>query len=305
MAGKIIICRGYPASGKTTWAEEQVSAHESTVHVSRDDIRFNYLKLDRGVGTQEQENIVTRVQHLIVSELIGRGYTVILDDTNLPLKRAREWAQTAVSWGAEWEVKDFPVDAATCVQRDTDRYLDGGRYVGEDVIRGMAARFQFPLPEVVLTDPAAPVKYEPNVYLPPAWIVDLDGTLALHTSGRSPYDFTRVSEDSVNIPVENLIHGLAGEGHQIIFLSGRDDSCYQDTFNWITGAKVPGYGQEIILFMRKTGDQRKDALIKSEIFWDEIAPKWHVIGVLDDRQQVIDMWRGLGLFAAQVDYGNF
>lgn len=59
------------------------------------------------------------------------------------------------------------------------------------------------------------------------------------------------------------------------------------------------------LHMRKTGDGRKDSIIKEEIFWEHIEPKYNVIGVFEDRSRVVDMWRSLGLKTFQVEYGNF
>jgi hypothetical protein len=58
--------------------------------------------------------------------------------------------------------------------------------------------------------------------------------------------------------------------------------------------------------MRKTGDMRKDSLVKEEIYNSNIAPNYNVFLILDDRDQVIDLWRNkLGLTAFQVAYGNF
>ena len=57
--------------------------------------------------------------------------------------------------------------------------------------------------------------------------------------------------------------------------------------------------------MRATGDQRRDSIVKLEIFDQEIRDRYHVIGVFDDRQQVVRMWRALGLTVFQVAEGDF
>lgn len=57
--------------------------------------------------------------------------------------------------------------------------------------------------------------------------------------------------------------------------------------------------------MRPAGDSRKDAIVKREIFDQEIRDRWRVIGVFDDRQQVVRMWRALGLTVFQVAEGDF
>lgn len=36
-----------------------------------------------------------------------------------------------------------------------------------------------------------------------------------------------------------------------------------------------------------------------------IKDKYNVLGIFDDRQQVVDMWRSLGLKCFQVEPGNF
>lgn len=57
--------------------------------------------------------------------------------------------------------------------------------------------------------------------------------------------------------------------------------------------------------MRPAGDSRRDAIVKREIFEEEIRDRWRVVGVFDDRQQVARRWRELGLTVSQVAEGDF
>ena len=58
--------------------------------------------------------------------------------------------------------------------------------------------------------------------------------------------------------------------------------------------------------MRRTGDRRKDSTVKREMYERTVPGTYDVLLVLDDRNQVVDMWRKvLGLPCFQVDYGNF
>jgi hypothetical protein len=57
--------------------------------------------------------------------------------------------------------------------------------------------------------------------------------------------------------------------------------------------------------MRKQGDFRRDSIVKKEIYDNDIKGKFDVEFVLDDRQQVVDMWREIGLKCLQVAPGNF
>ena len=131
-------------------------------------------------------------------------------------------------------------------------------------------------------------------------IVDIDGTVATRTN-RTPYDYTKVLDDATKPDVIEVVKALWEAGNEIVFVSARDDQCYDDTFEWLR-LHCPPFTK---LYMRKTGDLRGDGVVKREIYETHIKPYSEVLCVLDDRQRVVDMWRSLGLTCLQVDYGNF
>jgi len=57
--------------------------------------------------------------------------------------------------------------------------------------------------------------------------------------------------------------------------------------------------------MRSDGDYRADQVVKEELFRNQVEPKYDVIGVIDDRDKVVTMWRRLGLVCFQVAQGDF
>ena len=57
--------------------------------------------------------------------------------------------------------------------------------------------------------------------------------------------------------------------------------------------------------MRRTKDFRKDAIVKTELFEAHIRGQFEVLFVLDDRDQVVEMWRQMGFACLQVAPGNF
>lgn len=59
------------------------------------------------------------------------------------------------------------------------------------------------------------------------------------------------------------------------------------------------------LYMRGEGATRKDSIIKEELFMEHVYRKYNVLFVLDDRNQVVDKWREMGLTCFQVAPGNF
>ncbi|MGM7698487.1 polynucleotide kinase [Microbacterium sp. A84] len=135
-----------------------------------------------------------------------------------------------------------------------------------------------------------------------AWIIDVDGTLALRAA-RSPYNMHAVSRDRPNEPVVQLVQALLMHPNvdSIVVISGRDESARTQTQSWLTF-----HGIEFdSLFLRPLGDNRPDHIVKGEIYDSIIAPRYKVIGVVDDRRSVVEMWRARGLVCLQVADGDF
>lgn len=133
------------------------------------------------------------------------------------------------------------------------------------------------------------------------FIFDIDGTLANHKGVRGPYEEHKVKLDTPIMAVWKVLRSLAYD-YRIVFVSGRTNSCRQDTLEWIQMHAEQSLS-DIELYMRKTGDQRKDAIVKKEIYDEHIFPKYNVIGVFDDRLQVCRMLYENGIFCFNVNQG--
>lgn len=126
-------------------------------------------------------------------------------------------------------------------------------------------------------------------------IFDIDGTLAKNIS-RSPYDMTRVLEDEYHRDIAHLVYIMSLD-RQIIYVSGRDDSCREDTIKWLS--RIPIANPEWSLYMRKEGDKRNDAIIKYEIL-KELNKTFNIRYIFDDRDRVVKMAREAGFRVLQV-----
>ncbi len=152
-------------------------------------------------------------------------------------------------------------------------------------------------------------------------ICDIDGTVA-KKGDRDIFDWSKVDCDLPIQPVIDIIKSLSEESiyesiklpgcgccyedkyspvYEIIFLSGREESCKEMTIEWLKKHGIWGLwenndGYESKLLMRKTGDYRDDTIIKKEIYENEIKNKYDIIAAFDDKPKVIRMWRELGLF---------
>ncbi len=140
-----------------------------------------------------------------------------------------------------------------------------------------------------------------NNKLPKALICDLDGTLAL-MNGRNPFDASKCEHDVLNEPVANLLKNYKRIGHHILLVSGREEQFKTQTLLFLEKNTIAFD----LLLMRQSKDYRKDAIIKTELYNKYIKNKFFIEFVLDDRNQVVDMWRKeLGLPCFQVFYGDF
>jgi predicted kinase len=304
------ITRGLPGSGKTTYARKWVAEDPRTrARVNRDDIgvqlhgeRFYH---DRDL-MQDTEKAITIAQHAAIGQLLQRGWDVICDDTNLPGRTARDLRAIAVRNGADFEIHDMldvPLD--TVYAQNLDR-VGTPAFVPEHKIAEMAKRHTGRNAyEIPLADEESDAGFmEPYVTVPgtpDAIMVDIDGTVAL-MQGRSPFDETRVHEDRPNEAVIRAVRAMHAAGNRVIFCSGRTDGCYDATEAWLQEhVGVPYEG----LFMRKSGDQRKDSIVKVEIFDERIRRFYNIVGVFDDRAQVVAAWRKLGLPVFAVAEGDF
>lgn len=276
---RVYVCKGLPASGKSTWARAYVAEHPSTTkRINKDDLR---AMLDAGRHSKSNEQFVEQVRDQLIVAALQAGKHVIVDDTNLaPRHEAR--IRQLVKGLAEVEVKWFDIEVEEAIARDLAR----PNSVGEKVIRGMWKQFIA----------APPLTYEIDPTLPTAVIVDLDGTLALMVA-RGPYDAALCETDKLNPVVASIIV----HHEHVLLMSGRDAKFRPETERWLAANRVR-YDE---LHMRAEGDVRKDSIVKRELFDAHVRGRWNVAFVLDDRNQVVDMWRDLGLVCLQVAPGDF
>ncbi len=289
----VLILRGLQASGKTTWAKKQVKKGNTT-RINKDDLRamMHGSGEPTDVGFRRSlEGFILDVRDGTMIKALRRGRNVIIDDTNFAKKhedRIREVceAQGQID-GAKYtvKVKSFPIELNEAIRRDATR----SKPVGERVIRQTYNQYIRPLKAVVQDENK-----------PQAIICDMDGTLSL-MNGRNPYDASECEYDLLNKPVLDAIMKYQKDGYKLLILSGRSGQYQEQTDNWLK----KHYVKPDFFAMRKEGDIRKDWIVKQEIFMEHILPNYKVEVVFDDRNQVVDMWRDLGLTVFQVNEGNF
>lgn len=143
---KIILTRGIPASGKSTWAKQEVLKDpEHSVRINRDDLR----NMSGQYWVPTREEYILSCKKLLLLNAVGSGFdTIIIDDMNLNPKDT-DYTVTIVKEANRLikgtdnkykvEFKDFtdiPLDI--CIKRDSKRENS----LGEKVIRGIFNRYK-------------------------------------------------------------------------------------------------------------------------------------------------------------------
>jgi predicted kinase len=334
---KVLILKGIPASGKSTYAKKLVKENpELWKRTNKDDLR---AMLDMGFWSEKNEKFVLATRDYIILNALDQGYNVVVDDTNIGHKHVNHITQMLLSSSnpriahAEVDVKYFPIEVEEAIKRDAARENS----VGESVVRKwykalMDEQSKKPYTFKQKVGPPVIEPYVKPIGKPKVILCDIDGTLAhmtekgrLRFGKQAPYAWAYVGEDELDEAVRDVLvryhdtivvyhdgivdrprGGLpSGWGHpdqvKVILFSGRDSVCRPETEQWLEDNGVPYHE----LYMRPEKDSRKDNIIKLELFNEHIRDNYDVLFVLDDRNQVVEMWRELGVQCFQVAAGDF
>jgi len=295
---------GPSGCGKSTWAQDFANKYPGTFVTERDNIRYSMItdlfpgkevtaELMQSVfySKNGKEDDVTTIQRQEIIQAVGMDEVnaIIVSDTNLNANGRSELRSFIESLDVEVSYITFDdIFFDQCIENNNTR--TGWKKVPERVIRQQYVRFreEFPL------------KYRNFLNRPDAYVFDIDGTVA-KMCDRSPYDWHKVGEDEPHNDVLNLASDLYHSDNKIIFLSGRDGVCYPETREWLN----KHFSNYHLLIMRPVGNNMKDSVIKHDMFHQQIARHYNVKGVFDDRNQVVNIWRKMGLRCYQVSEGDF
>lgn len=285
MSSRIILLKGLPGSGKSTWRKEFIRQNPKWVYTNKDEIRRN-LRLIKGIAgdgwNKSLEKDVEEIEYNVVVQYLSGGHNIIIDNTHLDPRHEEKYRKLAIAWYGDFEVKFFDVPLEECLRRNALR--EGEARVPEEAIRNMYNKWLRP-------KPISPPKIPGLDY---AILVDLDGTLALFED--NPYD-RDFSKDKLNVAVAEVVQAMRNKGYVVIITSGRNGKFRTVTENWFQINHV-NYDK---LLMRREKDNRKDNIVKEEFYHNEIEGKYNVLFVIDDRPQVVRFWRSLGLFVFDVN----
>jgi hypothetical protein len=133
-------------------------------------------------------------------------------------------------------------------------------------------------------------------------IVDIDGTIAdcrhrrhFVNDGNKDWKsfYEAMTQDSCIEPIKFLIINTAWV--RLVYCTGRPEEYRPHTEEWLKNNGF--YWSEI--YMRKTGDFRPDYIVKEEMLDQMRRDGYYPQLAIDDKQDVVDMWRRNGIITLQ------
>ena len=116
----IILTKGIPASGKTSWALDEMNKHRGVYkRFNKDEMR---TLLDANYGSPENEDFIFKLRNEGVEMALIKGYDVIIDDTNFNEKNFLAMCEIAERIGdVRVFEKFFEVTLKEALQRNVRR----------------------------------------------------------------------------------------------------------------------------------------------------------------------------------------
>ena len=119
MRSSLVVLRGLPGAGKTTFARSWTAKDPYNKRISREDLRRMTTFTP---SSRDCEDLLFSMERALAKLLVAEGYNVLVDDCNLSLKTRQAWEDTAFECGAKIVVKDFTdVPLEECIRRDAGR----------------------------------------------------------------------------------------------------------------------------------------------------------------------------------------
>lgn len=283
---KLLITRGLPASGKTTYAKNWVEENpEKRIRVEKDEIRKDSKLFIDGVYNKERgdESIVVKERDRLIHSALSRGFSVVSSDTNLNSKNIVQLQNIAKQYDAELEIKEFyEISLRELIERDKNR----SRSVGENTIRDLFYKYVKVMPTYL--------KF--NAELPFVIVCDIDGTLTLDQKSK------KLNQEEINIAIAHILDAIKIINYaKIILITKRDMSLETQTKDWL---ELNDIEYDFIVF--NTDLDKSESALKIEFIEQQVIDKYNILAWFDDNTEVCNILRDVyGINVMQTGDPNY
>jgi len=263
----------------------------------------------------------------VFNKAITENKDIVIDRMGFVKNQRERYLKPAKEAGYSTEIIVLHESYQTCKERMANR--TGHPTIKDETAANQALNMFFSKYERVEDSEADKVtRIWPEGDKPSAIICDLDGTLCncehrrhfvrpnIITPGFKKNwkaFFDGIPNDPVNEFCADILRKMAGK-RLIVYLSGRDDNQRKMTKRWLEENNLDKFVDETPyrngvytadLFMRNRQDSRQDYIVKEILLDFEVLTRFTPYFMLDDRDQVVKMWRRRGFTCLQVAEGDF
>jgi hypothetical protein len=316
----ITILVGPPGSGKSTWANNYLKTHgyrDSLVYINQD--------------TQGKED-----HKKLFLQAIADKKDIVVDRMNFSKKQRNIYLEPAKQAKYDTRIIVFHESYENCLDRCKAREDHPTITTKEDVEKAVHFFFthygrvkdceadevmrlgwaDISAEKVIVCDldgTLANVDHRRHFVRPPEPVNKPTHRLAIEEETSEPPKkfkpnwmgfFEAMTDDPVNEWCRSLLSAM-NKDYRIVYATGRPADYSRHTTTWLTYNNLWFNKHTTQLYMRNKKDYRSDDQIKEIILDFELKTRYNILFVVDDRQQVVDMWRKHGYTVLQCDKGDF
>jgi len=298
---RLILMVGPPGSGKSTFARNRI-----------------YNDGDHGAATTYINQDSQGADHMdLFFNAVMNGNDIIVDRMNFNKQQRDRYISYARLKQPQCEVEIIVLheNYETCLERVRNRFGKHETINEEKSARGALQTFFTKYERPTAEEADILTFIYPDGPKPKVIVCDLDGTLCDVEHRRHhvrPTEegakknwkafFDGIPDDPINQWCADIIRNFEQIGAaNTVFCSGRDDNQRKMTVEWLT---KHGFDTQP-LYMRNRHDSRQDSIVKENILDFELLTRYEPYFMIDDRKQVVEMWRRRGFVCLQCDEGDF
>ena len=300
---KLILTRGIPGSGKSTWAKAWVAEDpEHRIRLNWDDMR-NMLG-PYWVPSRENINKTMLWCAINAAAYCDKPYEIVIDNMNLNpkgWKEFEEWIETynhsahSVNNKVQYvlEFKDFFISVDECIRRDAMR----NNPIGEKTIKDIWRRYKHFI-QTHEVEKLVNNLIKDDDTKPYCVVVDMDSTMCFNTQKRAWYGDGSTEAMLNDTPNMGVVRLIEHQNYPVIVCTGRNKAQKEVTEKWLNKYNI--FPKEF--YMREDGDYRNGVEVKEELI-NKILEKYNIITIFEDCEPIVQRFREMGLTVLQPNKG--